>query len=99
MRQDTFSQEAGQEGEYRVAADEMRLISQQVAANARESVQGEEATFSDLAKNLENFEWQLGQLQAVGFHDEVVKIEERWQVVVSSAQVLIDASERIVFLH
>ena len=33
-----IQQEAGQEGEYRLAADEMRLLSQQVAVNARESV-------------------------------------------------------------
>ena len=50
-----IQQEAGQEGEYRVAADEMRLLSQQMAANARESVQGEEATFNELGKNMESF--------------------------------------------
>jgi twitching motility protein PilJ len=94
-----IQQEAGQEGEYRVAADEMRLLSQQVAANARESVQGEVTTFNELSKNLESFQWQVGQLQAVGFNKEVKEIEERWATVVQSAQTLIDASSRIVFLH
>lgn len=94
-----IQQEAGQEGEYRVAADEMRLLSQQVAGNARESVQGEVTTFNELSKNLESFEWQLGQLQAVGFNKEVKDIKGRWETVVQSAQTLIDASSRIVFLH
>ena len=92
-------QEAGQEGEYRITADEMRLLSQQVSLNARESVHGEESTFSQLTKNLESFEWQLTQLQAVGFQREVKGIEERWQTVRDSAQTLIDASSRIVFIN
>ena len=94
-----IQQEAGQEGEYRVAADEMRLLSQQMAANARESVQGDEATFNELGKNLESFNWQLGQLQSVAFHNEVEKIEAHWAVVVASVRVLMEASSRIVFLH
>ena len=94
-----IQQEAGQEGEYRVAADEMRLLSQQMAANARESVQGEEATFNELGKNMESFNWQLGQLQSVAFHTEVEKIEAHWAVVVASVRVLMEASSRMVFLH
>ena len=74
-------QEAGQEGEYRVAADEMRLLSQQIAVDTRESVAGREVTFVDLGKNIESFEWQLTQFQSVGFNDEVKRIEERWEAV------------------
>ena len=94
-----IQQEAGQEGEYRVAADEMRLLSQQMAANARESVQGDEATFNELGKNMESFNWQLGQLQSVAFYTEVERIEAHWAVVVASVRVLMEASSRIVFLH
>ena len=92
-------QEAGQEGEYRVAADEMRLLSQQIAVDTRESVVGREVTFVDLGKNIESFEWQLTQFQSVGFNDEVKRIEERWEAVRASSQTLIDAGSRIVFIN
>jgi twitching motility protein PilJ len=91
--------EVGQEGEYRIAADDMRLLSQQVAVNARASVQGEESTFVDLEKNLKEFGWQLDQMQAVGLQDEVRVIRERWKSVRVSAQTLIDAAARIVFIN
>ncbi len=94
-----IQQEAGQEGEYRVAADEMRLLSQQVAVNARESVLGEDVTFTELGENMESFEWQLTQFQSVGFSDEVKHIAERWQTVSESAQTLVDVGSRIVFIN
>ena len=52
-----IQQEAGQEGEYRLSADEMRLLSQEVAVNARESVHGQAGTFTELATKLEKFNW------------------------------------------
>jgi twitching motility protein PilJ len=94
-----IQQEAGQEGEYRLAADEMRLLSQQVAVNARESVRGREETFSDLSANLEKFRWQMQSLQADIFHKEVERIDSRWAEVSDSAQVLLDAGARLVFLN
>ena len=94
-----IQQEAGQEGEYRVAADKMRLLSQDMAADARESVLGEEATFTDLKSNLGSFIVQLSQMQAIGFNDEVKDIKEQWQPVVESSRTLINAGSRIVFLH
>ncbi|RLA48447.1 MAG: hypothetical protein DRQ97_04230 [Gammaproteobacteria bacterium] len=92
-------QEAGQEGEYHVAVDEMRLLSQQVAVNARESVRGEESTFVELGKNMESFEWQLTQFQSVGFNEELKHIEERWQSVRGSAKILVDAGPQIIFIN
>ena len=37
-----LQKEAGQEGEVRFAADKLRLTSQQISANARETAQGDE---------------------------------------------------------
>lgn len=92
-------QEAGQEGEYRLAADDMRLLSQQVAVNARESVYGDEATFAELSGNLEKFQWQLQTLEAVGFQSEVASIEASWARVNESARTLLDAGARLVFIN
>ena len=94
-----IQQEAGQEGEYRLAADKLRLLSQQVAANARESERGQESTFNDLKANLGAFSVELGQLEAEGLSKEVDRIKTRWTPVVQSAHTLIAAGPRIVFLH
>ena len=94
-----IQQEAGQEGEYRLAADNLRLLSQEVTANARATVNGEEKTFSDLKDNLGSFTVELGQIKSIGFGTEVQRIQERWQPVVESMRTLIGAGDRIVFLH
>ena len=94
-----IQQEAGQEGEFRLSADEMRLLSQEVAVNARESVHGREETFIDLATNLEKFNWQLQTLQTDVFQKELLLIESRWVEVRESAQVLLDAGARLVFIN
>lgn len=92
-------QEAGQEGEYRLAADDMRLLSQEVAVNARESVYGEETTFAELSGNLEKFQWQLETLEAAGFQNEIASIEASWARVNEPARTLLDAGPRLVFIN
>jgi methyl-accepting chemotaxis protein len=92
-------QEAGQEGEYRVAADEMRLLSQQVAVNARESALGQQATFTELEQQQQAFQLHLDQLQGAGLPEEVMTIDLRWQAVRDSVQTLIDAGPRMVFIN
>src|SRR5210317_1237875 len=92
-------QEAGQEGEYRLAADDLRLLSQEVAVNARDSVYGQETTFAELSGNLEKFQWQLQTLEAAGFQNEVASIEASWARVSESARTLLDAGARLVFLN
>lgn len=94
-----IQKEAGQEGEYRLAADTMRLISQEMAAEARESVGGAEATFTELEANVAKFSEELKHVAGVGFASEVQTIEERWTPVEAAATTLADAGERIVFLH
>ncbi len=92
-------QEAGQEGEYRIAADEMRLLSQQVAVNARESALGRQATFNELGQQQQAFQLHLDQLQGAGLPEEVMTIDLRWQAVRDSVQTLIDAGPRMVFIN
>ena len=94
-----IQQEAGQEGEYRLAADKLRLLSQELAVNARESVQGEESTFSSIRNDMGSFTVELGQMQGVGFTDEVKRIKERWAPVMAASRTLADAGTRIVFLN
>ncbi len=94
-----IQEEAGQEGEHRLAAQQMRLLSQQIAANARASAQGDEATFEDLKSNIGSFTMELGQLQSSGLESEMARINERWTPVIDSSRVLLGASDRVVFLH
>lgn len=95
----TIQQEAGQESEYRLAANKLRLLSQQIAATARESERGQEATFNDLKTNVGAFAVELDQLQAEGLRKEVERIKTHWKPVVGSAETLIAAAPQIVFLH
>lgn len=94
-----LQKEAGQEGEVRFAADKLRLTSQQISANARETAQGDEETFSSLKSSLGSFTVELGQMQSLGFSDEVAVIKERWTPMFASVRTLVNAGPRIVFLH
>ncbi|MDG1945016.1 MAG: methyl-accepting chemotaxis protein [Halioglobus sp.] len=94
-----IQQEAGQESEYRLAADKLRLLSQQIAATARESERGEELTFNDLKTNVSAFAVELDQLREEGLRKEVEQIKTRWKPVVDSAETLIAAGPQIVFLR
>ena len=64
-------QEAGEEGKYRIAADEMRLLSQRVAAGSRESLQGDPEVFDALGSDLQAFEAQLASLQDAALQEEI----------------------------
>ncbi|MCB1675694.1 MAG: hypothetical protein KDI01_05360 [Halioglobus sp.] len=92
-------QEAGEEGEYRIAADEMRLLSQRVAADSRDSVQGDPEVFEQLGGDLQAFEAQLDSLDDAALQEEIERIEQHWQSVRESVRTLIDAGPRIVFIH
>ncbi len=94
-----IQEEAGQEGEHRLAAQQMRLLSQQIAANARASAQGDRATFEDLKSNIGSFTMELGQMQASDLESELERINERWTPVIDSSRALLGASDRVVFLH
>ena len=94
-----IQKEAGQEGQYRLAADNLRLVSQELAGEARESVMGKHATFADIKTNVAKFDSELAEVRSVGFEEEVKRIEERGKPVLNAAQTLAEAGDRIVFLR
>ncbi len=94
-----IQKEASQEGEYRFAADKLRLLSQEISANARESIRGDSQTFKDLKSNMGAFTVELGQIGSVGFEDQVTDIKRHWEPMVGSIRTLADAGPRIVFLR
>lgn len=94
-----IQKEAGQEGQYRLAADNLRLVSQELAGEARESVMGKVSTFSAIKENVSKFDAELAEVRSVGFEGEVELIEKRGKPVINAAQTLSDAGERIVFLR
>ncbi|MBN7797140.1 methyl-accepting chemotaxis protein [Parahaliea mediterranea] len=94
-----IQQEAGEEGEYRAIANDLRLQSQQVVARARETAQGEQRTFDQLATQVTQFNVALAGLENAGLDAELEEILAQWAPIRDSAQTLVDAGPRIVFIH
>lgn len=94
-----FQQEAGQEGEYRSLANDLRLQSQQVVARARETAQGEQRTFDQLDAQLAEFDAALAALQGTGLDAEMRDITAEWEPIRASAKTLVEAGPGIVFIH
>ena len=91
--------EAGQESEYRVLANDMRLVQQDVVVKARATTRGDAATFSDLELALAEFDALLANMQGAGIDSEVAGIQSAWQPVKRSAQVLVEAGGDITFIR
>lgn len=91
--------EAGQDSEYRVLANDMRLVQQDVVVKARATTLGEAATFSDLEIALAEFDALLANMQGAGIDSEVADIQAAWQPIKRSAQVLVAAGDDITFIH
>ncbi|MCR9106775.1 MAG: methyl-accepting chemotaxis protein [Gammaproteobacteria bacterium] len=94
-----IQQEAGQEGDHRLAAQQMRLLTQQIAANSRATVQGEKSAFEALENNVGSFTMELQQMQSIGLNSEIKRVKTRWEPVIESARTLSGAGDRVVFLH
>lgn len=94
-----IQQETGQESDRRLAAQQMRLLSQQIASNARASAEGDASAFEALNNNVGGFTMELSQMQSAGLESELELVKERWDPVVDSARTLIRAGDRTVFLH
>lgn len=87
------------EGKHMLSAEEMRVLSHQISASARDSVKGKADTFTELAEQLAGFEAQLNSIQATELYDELSMVDVAWQPVKKSAQTLVDAGPRIIFVH
>jgi twitching motility protein PilJ len=94
-----IQQEAGEEGEYRAIANDLRLQAQQVVARARETAQGEQQTFDQLATQVAQFNVSLAGLENAGLDAEVRQIGESWVPIQASAETLVEAGPRIGFIH
>ncbi|GAB3283576.1 methyl-accepting chemotaxis protein [Parahaliea aestuarii] len=94
-----IQQDAGQEGEHRSMANDLRLQAQQVVARARETEQGAQQTFDLLNAQVEQFNASLASFQGAGLGAEVNEISDQWQPIEAAARTLVDAGPRIVFIH
>ncbi|MFT6957254.1 MAG: twitching motility protein PilJ [Halieaceae bacterium] len=94
-----IQKDAGQEGNLRFIANDLRLLSQEVVVKSRQTAEGETATFEQLALQLKNFESLRADLPETGLEQPVSSIDQHWSVVNLSAQTLIDAGPGIVFIH
>lgn len=94
-----IQQEAGEDGESRMMADELRILSQTISVKARETELGQSSTFSQLQTHLLEFRELMGELQAIGLDKELSNIQALWLPVEQSAETLVDAGPRIVFTH
>lgn len=94
-----IQEEASLEGEHRLSAEELRLLSHQITASARSSLQGRESTFAELAGQVAAFEENLARIQSPELYRELSQVEVSWQPIRRAAQTLVDAGPRIVFVH
>jgi twitching motility protein PilJ len=92
-------QEATEDGESRMGADNLRILSQTVFLQARETEQGEPETFADLQKSLWEFDGLMTELQPIGLDRELSDIQAAWLPVEQSAKTLVEAGPVIVFTH
>ena len=81
------------------AVGELRLLSQQIVAAARQANEGREETFSALQTETARFDEQMDTLESVRLADQLSFIEVTWQPVKRAAQTLVDAGPAIVYLH
>jgi len=91
--------EAGQESEYRVLANDMRLVQQNVVVKARATTRGDASTFSDLELAMAEFDALLANMQGARIDGEVAGIQSAWQPVKRSAQVLVGAGGDVSFIR
>ncbi len=94
-----MQQEAGEDGEARMVAEELRVLSQTVSLQARETDLGQPSTFSQLQSGLFEYRDLMGELQGTGLDRELSDIQAQWLPVEQAAETLIDAGPRIVFIH
>ncbi|MEH6515615.1 MAG: methyl-accepting chemotaxis protein [Halioglobus sp.] len=94
-----IQKDAGQEGNLRFVANDLRLLSQEVVVKSRETAGGEAVTFEQLEQQLKSFESLRAELPDTGLELPASSIDQHWKVVNSSAQTLIDAGPGIVFIH
>jgi twitching motility protein PilJ len=94
-----IQEDAGQEDEYRVVVNDLRLHSQDISAKARETDQGEQAAFVELDQKMKEFSALLGQLDGAGVDKELATINGQWAPIQTAAATLSETGPRVVFIH
>jgi methyl-accepting chemotaxis protein len=90
---------AGDESVYRMAAEEMRQLSRQIAETARATGRGEEESFAELSAQVARFETALMMIDTPELREQTDRIGDSWEAVESAAQVLVDAGPRMTYLR
>jgi twitching motility protein PilJ len=94
-----IQEEAGEDVESRLVADELRVLAQRVSVKSNETVRGEPNTFTQLESYLNGYQSLMGQLQSVGVDEQLSNIQSRWLPVEQAVKTLVDAGPRIIFTH
>ncbi len=94
-----LQREAGEESQYRQVADGMRLLSRQIAETSRTTVAGDEASFATLATQIEQFDELIWRVDAPELGEAMDQVDASWQPVKASAQALVDAGPRVVYVR
>lgn len=95
----TIQKEAGQEGQYKLIADELGSLSRQVIATAAATQQGNEASFIELSGQVTRFEEKLAMIEAPELNDQVSLVDVSWQPIKRASQTLVEAAPRVVFVQ
>ncbi len=95
----TIQQETGQEGEYRLLANDMRLLSQEIAVNSRETGRGDASTAAELSANIDNFNILLNHLNSTGLENEAGDIATQWRPLEQAVETLVATAPRIAFIY
>ncbi|MFT6050517.1 MAG: twitching motility protein PilJ [Halioglobus sp.] len=94
-----IQEEAGEDVESRLVADELRVLAQRVSVKSNETARGEPNTFTQLESYLSGYQNLMGQLQSVGVDEQLSNIQSRWLPVEQAVKTLVDAGPRIIFTH
>ena len=99
---------AGWDEQYRSAAAELRVATQEINVSTREAFSGEKDAFARLSASSAGFPMHLGVLQrgrgslpkpGSSMTPYVASIEDNWATVSDSADAILSAQERILFIR
>lgn len=94
-----IQKEVGQEGQYRMVADELATLSREITTSAARTARGGEAAFAQLDDTVTRFEDRLSLVQAPELNEQVSMVDVAWQPVKRASQTLVEAAPRVVFVQ
>lgn len=94
-----IQKEVGQEGQYRMVADELATLSREISVSSAQTIRGGEAAFTRLDDRVKRFEDKFALLQAPELNRQVSMVDVTWQPIKRAAQTLVEAAPRVVFIQ